>query len=141
MPAPHSGEDYELFIFSGICVFDNTLRGIGPDWQEGPVEIFADYKNVISQDQAILLRHWTVDVHLASILNLKVANNTGWSVNAFSLKLEPNNPGGGRVAVSRGSLGVKATVAARDVDAFVLRLSYHVTILGKVVEFQGGPID
>lgn len=135
MPAPHSGEDYELFIFSGIGIFDG-LKGTGSSWDGGDANIYADYTNVISKDQAILPRHWTVDVHLASIFNANVANNTGWSVNDFSLTRVTNDLGGGQVTVQGGILVVKAGIAVRDIDAYIHRLSYHVTILGKVVDYE-----
>lgn len=135
MPVPESGKNFELFIFSGIAIF-NKLKGTGSSWEGGYAYIAAKYNNVIAQGKAILPKHWTVDVHLASISNLKVANNTGWSVNEFSLRKYDNNLGGGRVVVPDGSLVLDTKIAVRDIDAYIHRLSYHVTILGKVVNYK-----
>jgi hypothetical protein len=140
MPAPHSGENFELFIFSGIAIFNN-LKGTGSSWDGGDARIDADYSNVIPQGQAILPRHWTVDVHLASIFNANTAINTGWSVNNFSLARVENGLGGDRVAAVGGNLRLRAGIAVRDIDAFIHRLSYNVTILGKPVDFEDTIIE
>ena len=135
MPAPDAGANFELFIFSGIGIF-NKLKGTGSAWEGGDSFIQADFSNVISENHAILTRHWTVDVHLASIFNFKVANNTGWSVNDFSLMRETNPSGGPQIAVVGGILRIKTKIAVRDIDAFIHRLSFHVTILGKVIDHE-----
>ena len=141
MPAPDAGDKFELFIFSGIAIFDE-LKGANSQWRGGEAFITANYANVISQRTAILLRHWTVDVHLASIANQsRVSNNIGWAVDGFSLVREKNSAGGGVVAVPEGRLRIKSKVAVRDKDAIIHRLSYHVTILGKIVDWSGPIID
>ena len=134
MPASHSGKNFELFIFSGIAIFDK-LKGTGSSWVGGNAIIEAKYK-IIAQSNAILPRYWTVDIHLASISNWDVAHNTGWSVNDYSLRRYDNNLGGARVVVSNGSLVLDTKIAVRDIDAYIHRLSYHVTILGKVVDYS-----
>ena len=134
-PGAGSARGTELFIFTGIAIFDK-LKGAGSDWDEGEVKIFADYSNVIDADKAILPQHWTVDIHLASIFNKNVAKNTGWSVNRFGLERVDNNLGGPKVAATSGILRLKAAIAIRDIDAMIHRLSYHVTILGKVVDWE-----
>ena len=134
MPAPDAGADFELFIFTGIAVLSRT-KGAGTSWEKGTVLINANYSNVVSRDHAIQPRHWTVDVHLASIFNADVANNTGWAIDAFSLDRRTNNLGGRNVVVAHGMLQITTKVAVRDIDAYIHRLSYHVTILGKVADY------
>lgn len=140
MPAPEVGSGYELFIFTGIAIFEK-LKGTGSSWEGGEAGISANYQNVFSPNQAILPKHWTVDVQLASIFNAGVANNTGWSVNEYSLVRVTNGLGGGKVAVPSGRLVLDSKIAVRDSDAYIHRLSYNVTILGKVVEYTTPPID
>ena len=138
MPAPNSGTNFELFIFSGIAIF-NKLKGTGSSWEGGNAIINANYK-IIAKGNAIRPRNWTVDIHLASISNWDVAKNTGWAVDDYSLRRYDNNLGGGRVAVPNGSLVLDTKIAVRDIDAYIHRLSYHVTILGKVVDYEApGP--
>ena len=133
IPTPETGANHELFVFSGIAIFDG-LKGTGSSWDEGPALIHANYTNVIPPNRAILPRHWTVDVHLASIFNANVANNTGWAVKEFSLILAPNSDGT-QVAVPGGILNLRAQIAIRDSDAFILRLSYQVTIQGSIIAY------
>lgn len=140
MPAPHSGENFELFIFTGIAVFDGQLKGTGGSWERGQAYINANYSNIVSTGQAILPQNWTVDTHLASISNIEAAINTGWAVDNFSLSRGSNHLGGGKVAVRNGILGIAMDVAVRDSDAYIQRLSYHVTILGKIVAYAAPPV-
>lgn len=135
MPAPHVGTDFELFTFTGVALF-NSLKGTGSSWIEGDANIIATYPQVIGADKAILTQNWTVDVGLASISNKNHAVNTGWSVNKYSLRRIDNKLGGGKVAAAQGNLGIDTLVAMRDIDAKILRLSYNVTILGKVVDWE-----
>ncbi|MCZ6862540.1 MAG: hypothetical protein O7I42_20085 [Alphaproteobacteria bacterium] len=137
MPTPHARANSELFVFSGIAIFDQ-LKGTGSSWEGGTATIVANYGNVIPEGRAILPHHWTVNIQLASIFNANVANNTGWSVNDYRLRRFRNALGGDRVAVVEGKLIVRAEIAVRDIDAFIHRLSYDVTILGTVVDFQFG---
>ncbi len=133
MPVPQSG--IELFIFSGIAIFDK-LKGTGSSWAGGDATIEAKYKEIIPQNKAIQPTNWTVDIHLASISNWDVAKNTGWAVNNYSLRRFNNYLGGGKVVVPNGSLVLDTKIAVRDIDAYIHRLSYHVTILGKVVDYK-----
>lgn len=137
MPAPDSGNGFELFTFTGIAVF-NDLKGTGGNWERGNVRIYADYSNVIDNGKAILPKNWTVAVHLASIFNKNHSVNTGWAVDGFSLPREDNNLGGASVFVPAGYLRVDADIAIRDIDAQIYRFSYDVTILGKVVDWESG---
>lgn len=138
MPAPGSGNGMELFVFTGIGVFNSPLlKGTGQQWAGIEAQIGADYSNVIPKTRAIQAQQWTVDVHLASIADNGMAQDAGWSVNAFRLGIDESYGGGVAYALCNGGLSVTASVAIRDVDAFVLRLGYHVMILGKVVPYPG----
>jgi hypothetical protein len=134
IPTPETGANHELFIFSGIAIFGNQLKGTGSSWDGGTAFIHANYQNVIPSNRAILTRQWVVDVHLASIFNANVANNTGWAVDNYSLTLI-ENPDGTLLSVAGGILVLRAEIAVRDIDAFLHRLSYQVTIQGSVIPF------
>lgn len=142
MPVAGAGAGVELFLFTGVAVFgSDQIHGVSTaQWERGSAFINADYSNVIPRDRAIVPQHWTVDVNLASLLNLGHAVNTGWAADSFSLTREDNGLGGDKVTLAGGILRVRAEVAVRDSDASILRLSYNVSILGRVVGYQHPPI-
>jgi hypothetical protein len=73
-----------------------------------------------------------VNVHLASITNLHHAINTGWAIDGFRLE-EDIDSAGQRVLLTGGQLRIITDVAVRDNDAFILKLSYSVSIVGKII--------
>lgn len=138
-PVPALGPNVEYFVFSGIGVFEE-LKGEGSNWAEGSAGILADYGNLIGPQEAIKLWHWTVNVDLSSLFNQNVANNTGWSVNEFTLQ-RVFDINGDEFAAPGGMLRINSQVAIRDIDAYILRLSYNVSILGEVARFETPPVE
>jgi hypothetical protein len=135
MPAPDAGANHELFIFSGIAIFD-TLRGTDGAWDRGPAFIQADYTNVISPHRAILPRHWTVTIQPASIFHANGTTHLGLAVDNFSLLFDMNAMDGTEVAVAGGLLRLRAEIALQGGDVSMRRLAYHAMILGTLVAYR-----
>jgi hypothetical protein len=133
---PLTTPDMKLFVFSGVASFNDKIKGrTREDWEFFAAQIEADYTNIIPNHRALQLTGgWVVDVQLASLFNRNQALNTGWAVNEFRLVTSDSHDR--LVAAVNGKLKILAEVAVRDSDAFIHKLSYHVTIVGRLVEAE-----
>lgn len=137
MPAPAAGSGMELFTFSGIAIFNGGIKcQLNSGWDRKEAFINASYPNIAAINKAILPTNWTVSIHLSSIFDQQAAVNGGWAVDEYSMLLEKNGIDGKDVALANGILRLRAKIALQDIDAYIHRLSYQVTILGKVVNYQ-----
>ncbi|MEB2297185.1 MAG: hypothetical protein OZ930_11735 [Ignavibacteria bacterium] len=134
MPVAVSEGAPELFVLTGIAVFEK-LKGTGQTWNRGTAIIHANFSNIVPIGKAIQPKHWTCSVSLASVNNKNESMNTGWAVDESKLPLE-KTVDGIEVILANGVLVIRAEVAIRDIDAFIARLSFNVSILGKVVDYQ-----
>jgi hypothetical protein len=122
-------------MFSGIADFLFDLHGSSSTpgvFTPLLAKINADYSNVIPLNHAILRQMWVVNVHLASISNEQHAVNTGWAIEEFRLE-EDRDSAGNFVLLAGGRLRIRVTVALGDRDAFIHKLSYSVSIVGKLI--------
>jgi len=160
-PAPDSIHDQKwLLVLSGIVVAD--LKGdssgawnhetvsfvpdmAGPDAPgatSGPlnwaISRYRIPKPAGTQGMQYLIRFsvdaWSPFVSLSAIFNQEQSNNGGFAVNTW----RPNPFGSGTNAltnqpVSKLFNGVNADLAVRDTDAWVYRVGYHITLVGKIV--------
>jgi hypothetical protein len=77
---------------------------------------------------------WSPFVSLSAIFNKNESNNSGFAVDAW----RPHHFGSGKDVVTGQDVsqlwnGVNADLAVRDNDAWVYRLSYNITLVGKIV--------
>jgi hypothetical protein len=77
---------------------------------------------------------WSPFVSLSAIFNQGQAMNGGFAVDAW----RPNHFGSGTDAVTNRPVsnlfaGVNADLAVRDTDAWLYRLAYNITLIGKIV--------
>jgi hypothetical protein len=93
---------------------------------------------------AFSLVEWAPLVTLSSIFNQGESINSGfavdeWHMNPFEQGIDilTNQP------VTQLFSGIKVNVAVRDSDAWILRISYNITLLGKIVfqKYTSPPID
>jgi hypothetical protein len=89
---------------------------------------------------------WAPFVSLGSIFDQNTSINAGFAVNAWRpspFQKTDNPPGLGNDLLTHQPVGnifagITADVAVRDSDAQILRLGYHITLLGRIV-FPASP--
>jgi hypothetical protein len=87
------------------------------------------------------VEQWLPFAAISSIFNQNESINSGFSVNVW----RPAPFGTGTDAFSGAALtklfkGIAVDVAVRDSDAWLYRVSYHITLIGKIV-FKQQPIN
>ena len=80
------------------------------------------------------VEEWAPFVSLSSIFNQDESVNSGFSVETW----RPNHFGSGTDLISKQPVnnlfsGISVDVALRDTDAWIYRLSYNITLIGKIV--------
>lgn len=80
------------------------------------------------------MEQWTPFAALSSVLNEHESINSGfavdlWRPNPFVTKTDPLTG----TALDRLFTGIQVDVAVRESDAWIHRVSYHITLLGKIV--------
>lgn len=80
------------------------------------------------------VEQWAPFAALSSIYNQDESNDSGFAVNVW----RPNPFIGVRDIFTNDLVdnvfdGIQVDIAARDTDAFILRLSYHIALLGRIV--------
>ena len=80
------------------------------------------------------LEEWAPFVSLGAVFNQGQSIDSGFAVDGW----RPNHFGNGMDVLSNRQVnnlfaGVNADLAVRDTDAWLYRLSYHITLLGKIV--------
>jgi hypothetical protein len=75
------------------------------------------------------VREQTCMVTLASITNDQTAFNAGWAVDDCQFMRTSSS--------STNPLTVRASLAVRDIDGFILRLAFHVTVQGFATFISG----
>ena len=104
-----------LLIYTGVVTF--TFKGTGSTWRHYRIEF--EVGPVFSAGQ---VRDRTAIASLNSIHNDETAKNAGWAVNWVTTSW---NSSGGRVKVV-------AEISVRDIDGFVTRMGYQVSILAQL---------
>jgi murein DD-endopeptidase MepM/ murein hydrolase activator NlpD len=140
-----------LMVLSGVAMLD--LKGSSTSqWRRETVVIFPDVQTPmlyainrygiptppgatgLNYWTALQLDQWAPFAALSSIYNKDESNNSGFAVDVW----RPNPFNSGRDAFTNAPLtnlftGIQVDVAVRDTDAWLHRLSYHITLIGRIV--------
>ena len=116
-----TGDGRQYYSLTGVLV--PHLKGNGADWRRLTLKAKIAIP-AIPSGKKLQLQHWAPAVSLAAIGNENVAVNAGYAVDGAYLE----NPGTAATAVS---LAVQAAV--RDVDGWVFRMTYDITLTGSYV--------
>jgi hypothetical protein len=73
------------------------------------------------------LIQWVPLATLAEIHNQRVAENAGWSVNHFDIALAT-------IGLLENQAVLNVGTAVRDVDGFLVKICFHITLIGKLAE-------
>ena len=108
-----------LWTLTGVVLLH--LKGTGRDWLRAQVNFGITVPD-IPPGAALRLVHWAPFVTINAIQNDDTSNWAGWAVDRFGI-VDPGTPITGQVTV-------RTDVAVRDVDGYLLRLGYEVTLSG-----------
>jgi tetratricopeptide (TPR) repeat protein len=150
--APSQIEDQTwLLVLSGVAIVD--LKGVtASEWRRETVllrpELTGPLRYAINRYQIptppgdegltftaeLQVEQWAPFAALSSMLNQHESINSGFAVDLW----RPNPFATKHDAVSGAQLdklfnGIQVDVAVRDSDAWIHRVSYHITLLGKIV--------
>jgi hypothetical protein len=126
-----TGDGFDFIVLSGVVILG--FKGTGTDWRKSKFNVILSLEGPIRASgrtyhtTGIRLRHWAPHVAPNSIAG-RTGANLGFAVDGFRL-VEVDG------VISRVNLEV--SVAVRLPAAFLHRISYHVTLIGKFTE-QGG---
>lgn len=121
-----TGDGKQLVTFTGVAVTD--LKGVeGGDWvREDLVLGLTLPAGFVPEGQAFQVEHWAPFVTLNAIYDKETAVNAGWAVDEFS--------GPGPVLIQpNGRFRVQARISVRDVDGWLFRVGFTVTMSGYFV--------
>lgn len=96
---------------------------------------FSDHFPISMQvTRRLQVEQWAPFAALSSVLNQHESINSGfavdlWRPNPFVTKTDAFSG----VPLDRLFTGIQVDVAVRDSDAWIHRVSYHITLLGKIV--------
>jgi hypothetical protein len=137
---PTPDQQLWLLVLTGIVLTD--FQGQTSDnWREDTLELIPD--NAVrdalrsvrqpppNSNLAFQVLQWAPSATVNTIFDAEVSVNAGYGVDEVTPILV--NPGGPQPIPNQfGGLAVKAVV--RDSDAFLLRVGYYVTLLGRIVD-------
>ncbi len=159
-PADITKQQWQITL-SGVGIVD--VKGQGTDWLGKTIVIYPDMnspmKKIIQHFGVpvpsdtpyvhgstihagdvyplFLVEYMVPFVALSSVFDQNTAVNAGFSVNAWRphqyVTLIDSRPGGNAPTLRTIFNGVDADLAVRDSDAWIHRISYHITLMGKIV--------
>jgi hypothetical protein len=104
-----------MFIYTGVAVF--AFKGIGKNWRRD----FIDF-----EIGRVFLPGQVLDTlatgALNSIKNVSTAVDAGWAVDRLTPRWDPIEQ----------RIKVRADLAVSDVDGYLLRMGYQVTVLARI---------
>jgi hypothetical protein len=112
----------KVFTLTGVAITIFQGGATGQDWSRQDL-VFGVPINGLPAGKGLRIEHWAPFVTLNAISNDQVANNAGWAVDAFQLDPFP--------AVA-SEVNIRCKLAVRDVDGYVLRAGYTLTLLGSL---------
>ncbi len=127
-----TADSKELVTMSGIVIID--YKGGGSEWKRDRLELQLRLPPPVTynptQNKWFKIEHWAPFVTINAIYNQEHAVNAGWAVDAF----------GGPGAVSTpGPVTIWADLAIRDIDGYLYRVGYTLTVSGVFVPAPPGP--
>jgi len=125
-----TGDNRELINLSGIALVH--WKGTGQNWERDTLSLGFNLPNIIPDKKLLRIEQWTPLITLNAIYNKNHAVNAGWAVDEFW------GPG---AVETPGYINLWANVAIRDIDGYLYRVAYSLSIIGRFVEDNREPID
>jgi hypothetical protein len=123
-----SDDGFDVGFYAGYLRFG--FKGVGSDWIRDDLSFILLEEPFPSGPPPFPSNWFRVDrvvpvISLATIANDGGAQNAGWAIDDCRWTTVPTAPGAFR------NVRLTGQVAARDVDGYILRLAYHVTVIGR----------
>ena len=120
------GDNKELIILTGVIKLN--MKGEGNAWRQEIMLATIEYPHILPTGKRLHLENWTVFVTLNAINNLGPAVNGGWAVDEFWLDSLDS--------YYYGPLTLAAKVAVSDIDGWLYRVGYQVTLKGPLEDLH-----
>jgi hypothetical protein len=127
-----SGDNKHLITLTGAVRID--LQGKSTkEWRSEDITIYPRIGPFL-QDKALKVEQWAPFVTINTLYNANQAVDAGWGVNNFWLEFDhidqiiPGPP--------PFFLKIKSRVLVRDVDGWLFRIAYQVTLVGQLVDWK-----
>jgi len=122
--------DFELndgkhFVqLTGVAIL--LFKGTGGEWHREDLSLFVKLPPIIPEGKSFKVEQFAPFVTLNSISNQQQAVNAGWAVDTF-------DSSAALVLREQPAVPIRATLAVRDIDGFVLRVGYSISVVGAFV--------
>lgn len=113
-----------LVTLTGIVIID--FKGTGSAWRRDRLNLGLRFPtSFFPAGKWFQIEHWAPFITINAIANHQHAVNAGWAVDQF---------GGPDVKKISNSVGIWADIAIRDVDGYLFRVGYTLTVSGRFTE-------
>ncbi len=120
----HMSNNKELINIKGIVLINE--KGAGSNWDRSTVKLLIKFpSNIIPNGKKFRVEQWAPFVTINAIYNKNKAINAGWAVDDFW--------GPGSVTIEN-SFSIHLNIAVRDIDGWLYRAAYDVTLSGRFVD-------
>jgi hypothetical protein len=126
--------DVHLVTLTGNAIID--FKGTGRNWLRDRLYLTLGFPHaIIPSDKWFQIEHWAPFITLNAIANNGTAEYAGWAIDEFG------GPGPeSKNKIIRTFVQIWADVAVRDVDGYLFRVGYSLTVSGKFTD-PPSPID
>jgi hypothetical protein len=125
------------YTLTGVAVCTVGGLGLPSDgrWRREQLYVIVSIPDLpdFPPQNAVLLRHWAPFFTLNSISNDGVANDAGWAVDSWEVKQPGDVPAAGPLTDPVRVVGYAVNLAAGDIDGYILRVGYHINLVGQIV--------
>ncbi len=147
-PASSQEQSWQL-VLSGVVLID--MKGVSSaQWRRETLLINPDLKEPIKTANRLYgfplpaghedtfrylfqVEQRAAFASLSSVFNANVSNNSGFAVDAWRPNPDFTVTDTENLQVPNIFSGVQADIAVRDSDAFLYRVGYHITLIGRIV--------
>lgn len=122
-----TADNKTIITLTGVVILH--LKGTGGSWLRDRVILGLRLpSHLFPAGQGLLVEYWAPFVTLNAISNKEHAVNAGWAIDAFGFHFDERHPP--NEGYYMNSIPIWADLAVRDIDGYLLRLGYHVTVVG-----------
>lgn len=108
-----------LYTITGVVILD--FKGVGPAWRRDRVYLSIRFPGFIPAGRRLVITQWAPLITLNAVANDHAAENAGWGVDSFEGPYS-------RYISPGGDFPLWADIAVRDIDGWLFRLGYSVTL-------------
>jgi hypothetical protein len=125
-----TGDGKEMLVLSGVVQVDK--KGAGQQWGNDRLEIRLDIAPMIPRGKHLVAEQHATFVTLNAVFNQGASNNAGYAVDSSFPLVGPDG------LVGAEELIIESDIAVRDVDGWLLRAGYNVTLVGRLIDAPPG---